>query len=74
MDTISIRYRLKWQLKTDTKYKWSECGKLFNTQTGRIKKKALNGSNIGYWIGREFITLDKLRKELELIPKEKCPF
>jgi hypothetical protein len=74
MNTISVNYRLKWELKTDTKYKWSVCGKLFNTQTGRMKKKVLNGNSIGYWIGRDFITLDNLRKDLQLISKQNCPF
>ena len=41
MNTISVNYRLKWELKSNTKYKWSVCGKMFNTQTGRIKKKQL---------------------------------
>ena len=74
MNTISINYRLKWQLKFDHKYQWSECGKLFNVSRGRMKKKVLNGSSIGYWIGKQFYTLDNLRLQLELIPKEKLPF
>jgi hypothetical protein len=74
MNTISVNYHLKWELKTDTKYKWSVCGKLFNTQIGRMKKKVLNGSSIGYWIGRDFITLDNLRKDLQLILKKSTPF
>lgn len=74
MQTISIRYALKWQLKGNEKYKWSECGKLFNTNTGRMKKKTVNGGSVGYWIGGNFIILKKLREQLELIPKEKLPF
>lgn len=74
MNTISIKYTLKWRLKTDHKYQWSICGKLFNVQRGRMKKKVVNGGSIGYWIGTEFITLDNLRKQLELIPREKKPF
>lgn len=62
MNSISIKYVLKWCLKYDHKYQWSICGKSFN-----------NGS-IGYWIGRNFIILKNLRKYLELIPKEKTPF
>lgn len=72
--TISITYTLKWQLKTDTKYQWSECGKLFNVCRGRMKKKVVNGGVPGYWIGRSFMPLSKLRSQLELIPKEKLPF
>lgn len=64
MKTVSVTYRLKWRLKSDSKYQWSECGKLFNVNTGLIKKKVVNGSSIGYWIGRKFVTLDNLRKEI----------
>jgi hypothetical protein len=39
MQTISVNYTLKWQCKFDNKYQWSECGKLFNANTGRLKKK-----------------------------------
>jgi predicted lipoprotein len=74
MQTISVNYTLKWQCKFDNKYQWSECGKLFNANTGRMKKKVLNGGSIGYWIGRTFYTVDNLRKEIELIPKNKLPF
>ncbi len=57
MNTISITYNLKWRLKFDTKYQWSECGKMFNVNSGRLKKKVLNGSSIGYWIGVKFYKL-----------------
>ncbi len=74
MNSISIRYTLKWRLKNDHKYQWSKCGKLFNVQRGRLKKKVVNGGSIGYWIGKEFYTLNNLRNNLELIPKYKLPF
>jgi len=74
MNSISINYVLKWRLKYDHKYQWSVCGKLFNVKTGRQKKKSFNNGSIGYWMGRNFITLKNLRKDLELIPKEKVPF
>ena len=74
MGSVSVNYRLKWRLRFDHKYQWSECGKLFNVQRGRMKKKVLNGSSIGYWVGVKFYTLKALRKELELIPKEEYPF
>lgn len=68
MNLISVNYSLKWRLKFDHKYQWSKCGKLFNVQRGTMKKKVLNGSSIGYWIGRKFYTLTALRKQLEIIP------
>lgn len=74
MNTISINYALKWQIKGNEKYKWSTCGKLFNTHRGRMKKKVVNGGSVGYWIGGKFFTLANLRSQLELIPKQDCPF
>ena len=74
MNSISVSYNLKWQIKNRPYYKWSECGKLFNTQTGRQIKKVLNGGSIGYWIAGEFITLKNLRPKLEKIPIEILPF
>ncbi|MFL1896761.1 hypothetical protein ACJRPK_13730 [Aquimarina sp. 2-A2] len=74
MNLISVNYSLKWQHKTHTHYKWSVCGKLFNARTGRKIKKTVNGRSIGYWIKGEFITLNNLRSQLELIPKQETPF
>lgn len=64
MNTISINYRLKWELKTDNKYQWSECGKLFNIKTGREVKKTIVNYSIGYWINRKFMTLNNLKRLL----------
>lgn len=74
MNTISVSYDLKWQIKDNEKYRWSTCRKLFNTQTGRQIKKTMNCRSIGYWIGKEFITLTNLKSKLELIPKQQTPF
>ena len=74
MHTISVTYDLKWQLKTNPTYKWTTCKKLFNTKTGRQIKKTLNCRSVGYWIQGKFITLNNLRANLELIPKQETPF
>lgn len=74
MNSISINYDLKWQIRNNEKYRWSTCKKLFNVKTGRQIKKTLNCRSIGYWIDRKFITLSKLKNELEIIPKQKTPF
>ena len=72
---INVTYSAKWQLKTDSRYKWTECKKLINTQTGREIKKTLHGLTPGYWIGKKFIKLDDMAKLIELIPKKQhCPF
>ena len=73
MNSISVTYDLKWQYNKHTYYKWSKCGKLFNTRTGREIKKVVNSRSVGYWIKSKFITLTNLKGNLELIPKE-LPF
>jgi hypothetical protein len=74
MKTISKSYKVKWQLAFNNNYVWTECGKLFNFKTKRELKKTLKGSKIGYWIGSKFYKIEKLKKEIELIPKIICPF
>lgn len=69
--SISINYNLKWQIIFATQYKFTECGKLINTSTNRMLKRTVNCYSKGYWISKKFYTLDNLRKQIELIPKEK---
>lgn len=74
MTSISIIYDLKWCYKKLHNYQWIKCGKLINTKTGRKIKKTVNGRSVGYWIKGKFITLNNLRSQLEIIPKENLPF
>lgn len=70
--TISTTYTLKWYIN-DT-YKVSICGNVFNTKRGIKLKRVLNGGSVGYWIGKEFVTLKELRKRLNKIETVKIPF
>lgn len=74
METISISttYTLKWYIN-DT-YKVSTCGNVFNVKRGVKLKRVLNGGSVGYWIGKEFVTLKELRTRLKKIEKTKLPF
>lgn len=72
--TVSKNYILKWCLISAPHYNWTTCGKLINTQTGREIRKVICGRSIGYCINGKFKSLNTLRKSLELIPKELCPF
>lgn len=66
---IKVSYKAKWQLKDKPQYKWTECRKLINTKTGNEIKRTLKGMVAGYWISKEFISLDKFKTKIELIPK-----
>lgn len=74
MITISSTYDLKWQLSFANEYKFSSCGKCFNTKRGKEIKRVLVGYSIGFCIKGKFYTLNKLRNNLEKIQENKCPF
>lgn len=73
--TLTVNYTAKWQLKSNPKYKWTTCKKLINCQTGNEIKKTIKGASAGYYIGKDFIKLEDLKSQIELIPKkEYTPF
>jgi len=74
METISTTKTLKWSVKFASHYKFSTDKKLYNCKTGREIKKTVNGGQIGYWIYGNWWSITKLRSEIEIIKKEKCPF
>jgi hypothetical protein len=73
MEYISITYKAKWCIKGKPNYKWTECKKLINTNTGRVIKKTLKGLTPGYWIGKDFYRLDKMKDMVEKIIYNKLP-
>jgi len=74
MTTISINYALHFELSFAPNYKWTKCGKCFNTKTGRQIKKVLQGRCIGYRIDGKFYSLTFLRRKLQRITQPICPF
>ena len=74
MDSISIRYVLKYGLSIAPQYCWSECNKGFNIKTGRQIRQTICGRSIGYCIEGKFRSLNTLRKQLVRIEKSDCPF
>ena len=74
MKSISINYTLKYQLKNNPEYQFSDDKKCFNTKTGRKIKQTMCGGSIGYCIAGKFRSLTSLRPEIVKIQPEKCPF
>lgn len=71
---VSTTYVLKWQLIFANHYKFTDNGICINTKSGKIIKQIINGRSKGFCIKGKFYSSNTLRKELELIPKESCPF
>lgn len=71
---VLCSYKTKWTHKVFHHYVWTECKKLINLKTKKEIKKTIKGGKAGYYINRNFVSLEKLKSEIELIPKQNCPF
>ena len=74
MPIITINYIAKWRLKSAPHYWFTQCQKCYNTKSGKLINQILKGSTIGYVINGKFISISNIKKDLELIPKNKTPF
>ena len=74
MNTITVTYTIKYRLKNNENYVWTNCNKCFNSKTGREIKKVYNNGCIGYSINGNFQSLKKLRKLLIKPKVIKLPF
>lgn len=74
MQSVSIRYSLKWRFKKYPQYAVTECKMVVNMRNNRLLKQVLNGGSIGYWIGGKFVAISKINGMVELIKEEKAPF
>lgn len=63
MNTISINrvIELRWQIIGHDHYFFGNDKKLYNIKSNREVKKTLNGRSIGYWIGKKFYSINKLK-------------
>lgn len=74
MNTISVSYAVVWQIDFAPEYKWSNCGKCFNSKTGKQIKQVYKSRCIGYNVRGKFYSLTRLRKHLVKIKEINCPF
>ena len=74
MIEFTVKYLAIYRLKNNQHYIFSTCGLCFNQKRGKLVKQITKGYTIGYLIDGRFKSLDRLRKELEIIPKKTCPF
>jgi hypothetical protein len=71
---ITVNYIANYRLNFAPNYVFTKCGLCYNLKSGKLIKQVLKGSTIGYIVNSKFISLDKLRPNLENIEKNKCPF
>jgi hypothetical protein len=69
MNYISVTYELIYRLKTDKHIQFTKDLKMcFNYKTN---KSIVTSNNMrkGFWVGRKFYRLNKIKPLIELIPK-----
>ena len=74
MIEFTVKYLAKYRLKNNQHYIFSTCGLCFNKKKGKLVKQITKKYTIGYLIDGKFRSLDRLREELEIIPKNILPF
>lgn len=74
MNTFSVTYTIKFELKNNAKYKFTKCGVCYNSKTGRVIRQVYSNGSIGYCINGKFRSLKSLRKELVKLKKPDTPF
>jgi hypothetical protein len=74
MPIITINYIAKWRLKSAPHYWFTSCQKCYNSKSGKLINQVMKGSTIGYVINSKFVSISNIKKDLELILKEKTPF
>lgn len=74
METILVRYTVKYELSFAPNYKWTICGRCYNSKTGRLLKQVYKNGMIGYCIQSKFYSLKSLRKNLQKITNIEIPF
>jgi hypothetical protein len=72
--SITCSYEKRWIIDGMEHYCFTETKELFNSKTGRKIKKTLVGYTQGYWIGKKFYTLNKLRPLLKRPVNFDIPF
>jgi hypothetical protein len=69
MNYISITYELVYRLKTDKHIQLTKDLKMcFNYKTNKPLVTS-NNMRKGFWVGRKFYRLDRLKPLIEVIPK-----
>lgn len=76
MTTITITkvIELRWKIIGHDGYYFGLDKRLYNAKRGKEIKKTLNGRSIGYWIGRKFYSINKIKPLLARPDNFNLPF
>lgn len=72
--TITKVIELTWQISGYDYYYFDKDKKLYNAKTDREIKKTLNCRSVGFWLGKKFYSLNRLKPMLVRPKNYKVPF
>jgi len=72
--SIEKHIKIKWLIKDVDGYGFGNDNLLYNLKTDRQIKQSYNNRCIGYWFGKTFISLTKLKPMLFKPEREILPF
>ena len=76
MSTLSTTkvIEIRWEIFGFPGYVFGDDKNLYNKRTGRKIKKTINGRSMGYWLGKKFLSINKLKYLLKRPEKIEIPF
>lgn len=74
MKSINYTIEIKWIIIGYNDYGFGTDKCLYNLKTNRRLRQSYNSGSIGYWFGKKFYTLSKLKTMIKKPIKEHCPF
>lgn len=72
--TVNYAIEIKFYICGIDSYGFGSDKNMYNLKTGRRIKQSYNSRSIGYWIGKKFYSLNKLRPLLYKKNIVFCPF
>ena len=74
MKSITYTIEIKWNIIGYDNYGFGRDKCLYNLKTKRKLKQSYNSGSLGYWFGKKFYSLSKLKTMTQKPLKEFCLF
>lgn len=71
---VGCAIEIKWIISGFDQYGFGCDKHLYNLKTGKRLRQSYNSRSIGYWLGKKFYSLNKLKPLLKKVDKTSCPF
>jgi len=74
MKSVIYTIGIVWEIRGFGGFGFGSNKRLYNLKTGRERKQSINNGTIGYWFGKKFVSIKRLRLLLYKPKQKLCPF